>query len=50
MLKRTFLNGLLAGTFLTSMALGAMAEGFDGPTTGPKAAEEKIRVHKEFGQ
>jgi ribose transport system substrate-binding protein len=45
MLKRTLLNGLLAGTILASMGLSALAqEAFDGPTSGPKAAEGKTIV------
>jgi ribose transport system substrate-binding protein len=41
MLKRTFLSALLASTLLAGPVL---AEGFDGPTTGPKAAEGKTIV------
>ncbi len=45
MLKRTLLNGLLAGTILAASGLGAFAqEAFDGPTAGPKAAEGKTIV------
>ncbi|NEX46496.1 substrate-binding domain-containing protein [Pseudotabrizicola algicola] len=45
MLKRTLLTGLLAGTFLATTGLAGLAqEAFDGPTTGPKAAEGKTIV------
>lgn len=46
MLKRVFLTGLMAGTLLASIAtLPAFAEEkFDGPTSGPKAAEGKTIV------
>jgi ribose transport system substrate-binding protein len=45
MLKRTLLNALMAGTILGAMGLPAIAqEAFDGPTTGPKAAEGKTIV------
>jgi ribose transport system substrate-binding protein len=45
MLKRTLLNALLAGTILATAGLPALAqEAFDGPTTGPKAAEGKTIV------
>jgi ribose transport system substrate-binding protein len=44
MLKRTFLSCLLAGSMLTGISLSASAEDFDGPTTGPKAAEGKTIV------
>lgn len=45
MLKRTLLNGLLAGTILAAVGLPAFAQAaFDGPTTGPKAAEGKTIV------
>ena len=42
MLKRTLLNGLLAGTILAAVGLPTFAQvAFVGPTTGPKAAEGK---------
>ena len=45
MLKRTLLNGLLAGTILAAVGLPTFAQvAFDGPTTGPKAAEGKTIV------
>lgn len=45
MLKRTLLQTLLAGTALALTGVSAFAEGtFDGPTTGPKAAEGKTIV------
>lgn len=45
MLKRTFLNTLLASTMLTGLGLSALAETpFDGPTSGPSAAEGKTIV------
>ena len=44
MLKRTFLNGLLAGSMLMGLGFAAMAEDFDGPKDGPKAAEGKSIV------
>lgn len=46
MLKRTFMSGLLAGTMLAGFAVtGALAEtAFDGPTSGPVAAEGKSIV------
>lgn len=45
MLKRTFLNGLLAATMMAGMSFAAHAdEAFDGPTSGPKAAEGKTIV------
>lgn len=44
MLKRTLLQTLLAGTALALSGPGAFADGFDGPTTGPKAAEGKTIV------
>ena len=45
MLKRTLLCGLLAGTILTATGIAALAQdAFDGPTTGPKAAEGKTIV------
>jgi ribose transport system substrate-binding protein len=45
MLKRTLLNALLAGTILATAGLPALAqETFDGPTSGPKAAEGKTIV------
>jgi len=43
--KRTFLNTLLASTFLAGTSLTALAEtAFDGPTSGPVAAEGKSIV------
>ncbi len=45
MLKRTFLNTLLASTMLTGLGVGAFAQtAFDGPTSGPAAAEDKTIV------
>lgn len=46
MLKRTFLKTLMAGTVVASFGLTAAiaADKFDGPTTGPKAAEGKTIV------
>jgi ribose transport system substrate-binding protein len=46
MLKRTMIKTMLASTFLASLTLGqAWAEvPFDGPTSGPKAAEGKSIV------
>jgi ribose transport system substrate-binding protein len=45
MLKRTLLNALLAGNILATAGLPAFAqEAFDGPTSGPKAAEGKTIV------
>lgn len=45
MLKRTLLSGLAAGAILAASGLTAFAqEAFDGPTTGPKAAEGKTIV------
>jgi ribose transport system substrate-binding protein len=45
MLKRTLLQTLLAGTALAFTGLGALAQAaFDGPTSGPKAAEGKTIV------
>lgn len=45
MLKRTLLQTLLAGTALAFTGFGAFAQdAFDGPTTGPKAAEGKTIV------
>jgi ribose transport system substrate-binding protein len=44
MLKRTFLNGLLAGSMLMGLGFAANAEDFDGPKDGPKAAEGKSIV------
>ena len=41
MLKRTFLKTLLAGSMLMGISLSAMAEDFDGPKDGPKAAAGK---------
>jgi len=42
MLKRTFLNSLLASTMLAGVAMAETP--FDGPTTGPKAADGKSIV------
>ena len=40
MLKRTFLNTLMASTMIAGMGVQAIAEvPFDGPTSGPTAAE-----------
>jgi ribose transport system substrate-binding protein len=45
MLKRTFLNGLLAASMLVSVSLPTFAQdAFDGPTAGPKAADGKTIV------
>jgi ribose transport system substrate-binding protein len=44
MLRRTLLNSLLAGSMLMGVSFAAHAEGFDGPTAGPKAAEGKTIV------
>ncbi len=45
MLKRTFLNTLLASTMLVGLGLPALAQTpFDGPTSGPVAAEGKTIV------
>jgi ribose transport system substrate-binding protein len=44
MLKRTFLSGLLAGSMLMGFAIQASAEDFDGPSSGPKAADGKTIV------
>lgn len=45
MLKRTFLNTLLASTIMAGMGISAGAEtAFDGPTSGPAAAEGKTIV------
>ncbi|KAJ54623.1 hypothetical protein ACMU_16015 [Actibacterium mucosum KCTC 23349] len=45
MLKRTFLNALMASTILAGATGGALAETpFDGPTSGPAAAEGKSIV------
>ncbi len=45
MLKRTFLKTLLTSTMIAGMGLPALAETpFDGPTSGPKAAEGKTIV------
>jgi ribose transport system substrate-binding protein len=44
MLKRTFLKCLLAGSMMSGFAFAAQADGFDGPTAGPKAAEGKSIV------
>jgi len=44
MKKRTFLNTVLVGSVVASLSLPAVAEtAFDGPTSGPKAAEGKLR-------
>jgi ribose transport system substrate-binding protein len=37
--KRTLLKSLLASTMITGMALPSLAHDFDGPTTGPSAAD-----------
>ena len=45
MKKRTFLNTVLVGGVMAGLASGAIAEtAFDGPTSGPKAAEGKSIV------
>jgi ribose transport system substrate-binding protein len=45
MLKRTFLNTLLASTMLAGLGVPTLAETpFDGPTSGPVAAEGKTIV------
>ena len=45
MLRRTLFNALLAGTIMATTGLPALSqEAFDGPTTGPKAAEGKTIV------
>ncbi len=45
MLKRTVLKGLLTGTILaTSGAIAFAQQAFDGPTSGPAAAEGKTIV------
>jgi ribose transport system substrate-binding protein len=44
MLKRSFLKTLLAGSMLMGVSFGALAEDFDGPKEGPKAAEGKTIV------
>ncbi len=44
MLKRTLFKALLAGTILTTALPGHAQEAFDGPTSGPKAAEGKTIV------
>ncbi len=44
MLKRTFLNVLLAGSMLMGTSLTTYAADFDGPKEGPKAAEGKTIV------
>ncbi len=45
MLKRTFLKTLLTTTMIAGVSLPALAETpFDGPTSGPKAAEGKTIV------
>jgi ribose transport system substrate-binding protein len=45
MKRRTVLSTMLATTVIAGLALSATAEGaFDGPTTGPKAAEGKTIV------
>ncbi len=43
MLKRNFIKGLLASTVL-ALSTPVFAEGFDGPTSGPKAAAGKTVV------
>jgi ribose transport system substrate-binding protein len=45
MLKRTFVKTLMAGTILAGLGLPALAQSaWDGPTTGPKAADGKTIV------
>jgi len=45
MLRKTMVNGLLAGAILAAAGPFALAqEAFDGPTTGPRAAEGKTIV------
>lgn len=44
MLKRDLIKGLLAGSMMLGLGLTASAESFDGPTSGPKAAEGKTIV------
>ena len=44
MLKRNFIKTLLASTMAVGLAVPAFAETFDGPTSGPKAAEGKSIV------
>jgi ribose transport system substrate-binding protein len=44
MLKREVMKYLLAGTMLMGFGYAASAEDFDGPTSGPKAAEGKTIV------
>jgi ribose transport system substrate-binding protein len=44
MLRRTYLNCLLAGSMLMGFAFSASAQEFDGPKAGPKAAEGKTIV------
>ena len=41
MLRRYVMKGLLAGSMLMGLGLAASAEDFDGPTSGPKAADGK---------
>ena len=44
MLRSYVIKGLLAGSMLMGLGLAASAEDFDGPTSGPKAAEGKTIV------
>jgi ribose transport system substrate-binding protein len=44
MLRRTLLNSLLAGSMLMGVSLSALADDFDGPKAGPKAAAGKSIV------
>jgi ribose transport system substrate-binding protein len=45
MLKRTFVKTLMAGTVIAGIGLPALAQSaWDGPTTGPKAADGKTIV------
>jgi ribose transport system substrate-binding protein len=45
MLKRTLIKTLLASTLLVPMGFASLAQdAFDGPTTGPAAAEGKSIV------
>lgn len=44
MVKCILIKALLASTIATGLTAPVMAQGFDGPTTGPKAAEGKTIV------